>query len=255
MKIEDYGIVLSSYKFGDSGIIIKILSAEHGPIKGLVKGQRKNNSILQPGNFIHFNWNARLSEHLGMISPSLERAYPLLNFSDYQKILSIKSLCSLIDVLIPEREVSPEIFVRFKEYLDDLQSDNWLCNYVRLELFILEKTGFGIDLERCAVTGGLDNITYISPKTGSAVSRDVGEAYKSRLFSIPGYFFENAENQPYSMQEIIDGLEITRYFLAKHFFAENLARIPVSCIQFRDELLRFVGLNEQDGQNRDYQFS
>ncbi len=256
MKIEDQGIVLSVYKFGDSSLIVKILSENHGPIKGLVKGVQKNISMLQAGNLIHFSWNARLSDHLGMIVPTLEKAYTLLNFGEYQKILSISSLSSLIDALIPEREYSADIYQKYIDYMENLDSPSWMENYVMLELYILEKCGFGFDLTRCAVSGSNDNISYISPKTGSAVAKDVGEPYKNRLFSIPKFFlepFETAENLPNSMQEVIDGLEITRYFLAKHFFAESLAKIPSACIQFRNELLRMASLNGEAGQNRDYQ--
>lgn len=253
MKLEDYGIVLSATKFGDSSLLVKILSKDNGPVKGLVKGQKKNTTILQCGNMVHFTWTARLSEHLGLIAPTLEKAYPLLCFSEYHKILSISSLCSLIDSLIPDREISPDVFDKFKEYLDEIHSENWLQNYVMLELYILKKTGFGIDFERCSVTGTTDNITYISPKTGSAVSKDVGEPYKSRLFSIPPYFFETSENLRHSMQEVIDGLEITRYFLAKHFFAESLARVPLAFTQFRDEMNKMFDVEKRE--NRDYQFS
>ncbi len=255
MKVEDYGIVLSVRKFGGTGLVVNILSRSNGPIRGLVKGQKKNGNILQPGNLLHFSWQARLSEHLGTITPTLEKAYPLLHFSDYQRILGISSLCSLLDSLLPEREHALDIYNNFLKYLEGLSSDSWLQQHVLLELFVLEKAGFGLDLNRCSVSGSTDNITYISPKTGSAVSRTVGEPYSSRLFSIPSFFLRKAENQPHSLKEIIDGLEITRYFLAKHFFTESLSQIPVSCTQFHDELIRITNLNDQTGQNRDYKFS
>ena len=255
MKIEDTGIVISSYKFGDTALVVKILSQNHGVIKGLVKGQKKNTATLQNGNLVHFIWSARLSEHLGMLSISLEKAYALLNFSDYQKILSISSVCSLIDALLPEREEYSDIFEEFIAYMHNLNFDNWLERYIMMELLILNRTGFGIDLERCSVTGNSDNVTYISPKSGSAVSKDVGEPYKSRLFKIPAFFLEKenemVQKEPTEMQEILEGLEITRYFFAKHFFADNLAKLPSNCIQFRDELNRI--LNVEKRENRDYQ--
>jgi DNA repair protein RecO (recombination protein O) len=257
MKIEDTGIIISSYKYGDTALVVKILSQSHGIIKGLLKGQKRNHSTIQNGNLVHFTWSARLSEHLGMLSISLEKAYCLLNFSDYQKILSISSVCSLIDVLLPEREEYTDIFEEFIGYMHNLGFDNWLERYIMMEMFILNKTGFGIDLERCSVTGTSENVTYISPKSGSAVSRDVGEPYKSRLFRIPAFFLEKGEEmvqkQPVEMQEILEGLEITRYFFAKHFFADNLAKLPSNCVQFRDELNRVLNLNEQKRENRDYQ--
>jgi DNA repair protein RecO (recombination protein O) len=257
MKIEDTGIIISSYKFGDTALVVKILSQNHGVIKGLLKGQRRNHSTIQSGNLVHFTWSARLSEHLGMLSISLEKAYSLLNFSDYQKILSISSLCSLLDALLPEREEYSDIFEEFIAYMHNLSFDNWLQRYIMMELLILNRTGFGIDLEKCSVTGTSNNVTYISPKSGSAVSKDVGEPYKSRLFKIPAFFLEKenemVQKQPTEMQEILEGLEITRYFFAKHFFTDSFAKLPSNCIQFRDELNRVLNLNVEKRENRDYQ--
>jgi DNA repair protein RecO (recombination protein O) len=253
MNIEDYGIVLSSYKYGDSGIVVKLLSREHGVVKGLIKGQKKHNGIIQNGNLVHFNWSARLSEHLGMLNLELEKAYTLLFFSQYQKILSISSLCGLMDALLPDRENYSGIFDNFVNYMNNLDEDAWLSNHVLMEVLLLDKTGFGFDLERCAVSGTKDNITYISPKSGSAVSQEIGEPYKNKLFKIPSFLLDNEDKivQKHSenMQEIIDGLEITQYFFAKYFFAENLAKLPSSCLQFRDEINRNFNVKERE--NRD----
>jgi len=256
MKIEDYGIIISTSRFGDSSYIVKILSFNHGAVKGLVRSSKKNNVSLQIGNFVHFTWGARLQEHLGFITLSLEKAYTMLNFSNYQKILSIASVCSLIDVLIPEREDASDILQKLQLYMEDMSELSWLQNYVMLELFILEKAGFGLSLDFCAVTGKTENLAYISPKSGCAVTREVGEEYKAKLFGIPSYFktapFKTPENPEVYVQEIIDGLEITRYFLAKHFFVNQLARIPQPALQFLDEILR--SSRNETRENRSQQF-
>ena len=47
---------------------------------------------------------------------------------------------------------------------------------VRFELRMLAELGFGLDLESCAATGAEDDLGYVSPKSGRAVSRDRGRA-------------------------------------------------------------------------------
>ena len=43
-------------------------------------------------------------------------------------------------------------------------------------LGLLDELGFGLDLTRCAATGSADDLIYVSPRTGRAVSRDSGRS-------------------------------------------------------------------------------
>lgn len=236
MKFSDIGIVLSHIKYGDTSIIVKIFSQEHGIIKGLVNGQKKNSAILQTGNQISFEWNGRLEEHLGKLKPEIEKAYPLLFFSNYVKLISISSICKLIELTIPEKDPSPEFFKIFINYLENLNSEEWLKNYCLLELEILKNCGFGLDFSECAVSGSSDKLIYISPKTGAAVTKEVGEKYHEKLFKIPEFYHDNKIRT--NITEILESLRITRYFLAKDFFAENGKKIPDTCGNFLEEVSR-----------------
>ena len=87
---------------------------------------------------------------------------------------------------------------------------------VRFELRMLEELGFGLDLERCAATGTNDDLAYVSPKTGRAVSRSAGEPYRDRLLALPRFLYERqADAGP---EEIIAAFRLTGYFLARHVF-------------------------------------
>ena len=52
-----------------------------------------------------------------------------------------------------------------------LADPRWPETYVRFELLLLQELGFALDLDRCAVTGATDDLAYVSPRTGRAVSR------------------------------------------------------------------------------------
>ena len=58
--------------------------------------------------------------------------------------------------------------------------------YVRLELGLLQELGFGLDLEKCAATGATEDLAYVSPKTGRAVSRAAAGPYKEKLLDAAG---------------------------------------------------------------------
>lgn len=242
MKIEDEGIVISASKFGDKGFIIKIFSRKNGVIKGLLSGQKKISQSVQQGNLISFSWNARLEEHLGKLSVNIERPYPLLNYESYPKMLAISSACAIFDKILQEREDMERLYLDFIEFLENLNTENWLREYSILETKILRDCGFGLDLESCSLTGATTNLYYISPKTGAAATKEAGERYKDRLFIIPQFFLENSVKP--TISDIVEALNITRYFLAKSFFAENKQRIPSPASNFVEEILRLRD-NEQ----------
>jgi len=234
MQFEDKGIIISNQKFSDSGILLTIFSENHGVIKGLCKGQKKNITNSQIGNLVSFSKQSRLEEHLGKINISLERAYSLVYFSDYLKILAISSACSLSHSILQEKEVMNELYQDFIFYLENLKFKNWLKYYSLFELDLLTKTGFGFDFTRCSVSEVLNDTYYISPKTGSVVGKQVGEPYKEKLFQIPE-FLKTREKEP-NQHEILNAIEITRYFINKNYFAEGLAKFPQNAINFHSEI-------------------
>ena len=71
---------------------------------------------------------------------------------------------------LPEREPHPGAFAAFEALLSALAHESvWPAVLVRFEAGLLDELGFGLDLSRCAVTGGVDDLVYVSPKTGRAV--------------------------------------------------------------------------------------
>ncbi|MDX1949241.1 MAG: DNA repair protein RecO [Rickettsiales bacterium] len=233
MKIEDKGFILSAQKFGENSLIIKILSQENGIIHGIFRASSKNKNHILQGNQICFTWNARLQEHLGNISISVEKSYGTICYNNYQKILSINSLCSLILELFPEREKIENIHKLMQEYLSYIESEsifeNWLEKYILLKLELLKNSGFGFDFNRCSETG-VAEVFYISPKTGACVCKEIGDPYKEKLFIIPKIFLENSFEK--TKEDIIQAIEIIRYFLAKHIFSEKNKNLPFAFEEF-----------------------
>ena len=83
----------------------------------------------------------------------------------------------------------------------------------RYELLLLAELGFGLDLEQCVVTGALDDLAFVSPKSGGAVSVGAAQGYEGRLFRLPR-FLRGVDASP-SMADVLDALAITGHFLAR----------------------------------------
>ena len=93
---------------------------------------------------------------------------------------------------LPEREPHPGAFLAFEALSSALEhSDIWPAVFVRFEAGLLEELGFGLDLSRCAATGSTDDLVYVSPRTGRAVSRAAGEPYKDRLLPLPPFLLSS----------------------------------------------------------------
>jgi DNA repair protein RecO (recombination protein O) len=243
MKLEDEGIVLSCTKFGDSSLVLKVFSKNHGVIGGMVRGQKKNMALAQAGNLIKFFWNARLEEHLGAMQMEAVKLYPAMYFGDYSKVLMVNSITSMLKNLLPEKECYYDLYENLLVLFESLNGDDWLKNYALFELEILSKIGFGLDLTSCAATGQTDNLFYISPKSGAAVSFEAGKPYKDRLFTLPK-FFRNDYNPTH--YEIVEAIEVTRYFISKNLKSSFGKNLPVECEFFTEHLKKSCQNQPQD---------
>ena len=130
--------------------------------------------------------------------------------------------------LLPEREPHPRLYEAMRVVLDALQDANtWPSLLVRWEFGLLDELGFGLDLARCAATGSTEDLVYVSPKTGRAVSRAAGQAYHDRLLVLPAFLKGVQAGRP-EPSDVIDGLKLTGFFLDRHVFGPRGIEAPES---------------------------
>lgn len=215
MDWTDRGVVINVRKHGESSAIVTLLTEEHGRHAGLVRGGsgKRKSPILQPGNLLHATWRARLEDQLGSYTCEMERAFTSSVLDDPLRLAALSSYCAVADVTLPERVPESGMFAALVGLLETLTETDWRTNYVRWELYLLSELGFGLDLTSCASTGQIDDLIYVSPKSGRAVSRAAGVPYKSKLLPLPGFLLENSVIA--GPVEIVEGLELTGYFLGR----------------------------------------
>ncbi|MBT5495649.1 MAG: DNA repair protein RecO [Alphaproteobacteria bacterium] len=225
MDWQDDGIVLSLRKHGESSVVVHLLTREHGRHSGLVRGgnSKKQRGVLQPGNEVHANWRARLEEHLGNFSVELLDGHTGRVLSDASRLAAMSSACALLDICLPEREPYPNLFASLKALLLVLPDEGWEGAYVAWELSLLAELGFGLDLSACAATGVTENLIYVSPKSGRAVSAEAGEVYRDKLLPLPRFLLGNAASDSNSLGE---GLRLTGYFLERHVLSPHGHLLP-----------------------------
>ena len=239
MEWRDDAIILSVRGHGETSAIAEVFCAEHGRVLGLVRGGRSRQSrpVLQPGNLVALTWRARLEEHLGnfTLEPLSLRAGLIIE--NALRLSGLSSLTSLAQVL-PEREPHPKLYEAMRVVLETIDHDDiWPALLVRWELGLLDELGFGLDLSACAATGRGDDLVYVSPRTGRAVSSEAGRPYHERLFGLPG-FLRGESGAP--VQDVMAGLKLTGHFLERHVLGPRNMEMPQARSMMQRALMQLM---------------
>ncbi len=225
MEWSDDAIVLSSRRHGEGSMIVQLLAREHGRSPGLARGgaSARMRGVLQPGNEVRAVWRARLAEHLGSYSCELIRNHTAAWLDDARRLTAISAACALTEVALPEREPHPALYEGLRALLHGLDAEVWPAVFVRWELELLRELGYGLDLATCAVTGKTASLTYVSPRTGRAVSAAAGEPYRDRLLRLPGFLSGGGQ---LTDTDVAAGLDLTGYFLRRYVLEPANRAIP-----------------------------
>lgn len=220
MEWTSRAIVLSLKKHGEGHAVLEVLSREKGRARGYVKGggSRRQRPALEPGNLVEVTWRGRLDEHLGSFRAEPVKAVAPLLFRSPARLAALNAVTGLLAASLPEREPALEIYtetLRLLEWLTDTGGDDvvWGAEVVRLEAMLLARLGYGLDLAQCAATGATENLAYVSPKTGRAVSKKAGAPYRERLLALPAFLTGAAAP---SRADVASGFRLTGHFIERH---------------------------------------
>ena len=236
MEWRDEGLIIGLRRHGENSVIVETMTRGHGRHLGIVKGgrSRRMQPVLQPGNSVGLVWRARLEEHLGVyaIEPLRQRASLLMESA---LALSGINLVGAWLRFLPERDPH-EILFEMVEALADHLADPSLAPALmaRFELAVLSELGFGLDLEQCAATGARDDLVWVSPRTGRAVSRAAGEPYADRMLRLPPFML--GAQTGVAAGDVGDGLELTGRFLEQFVFGPLNKPLPPARVWLLDRL-------------------
>ncbi len=232
MEWRDEGILLGLRRHGESSVIIEVLTSRQGRHAGLVRGGagRTLGPVLQPGAQLSLEWNARLADHLGTFKVDLIRGRAAAIMADRAALAALNAVSAMLVRLLPEREPNPAVFAATLALVDALvdalgaADQGWPARYAAWEMTLLDALGFGLDLGSCAATGACEELTYVSPRSGRAVSRAAGAPYAGRLLPLPQFLLDGGAAR---MSEVCNALRLTGYFLESRVCpAFDLAELP-----------------------------
>ena len=221
IEVNDEAIVLGHRSFGENKRIVSLLTKDHGRVSGIMRQTKASNlrGVDQIGNKVQAIWKGRLDEHLGFLSLDLVESFTGRVLGSSPKLLTLSSATLLAYSVLPERHPYPVVYEAFNQFLASLKGLRWAETYVHFEHKVLEEMGFGLKLEACCVSGTLENLAYVSPKTGRAVSQAAAGPYESKLLKLPAFLL-NPALRPENFLDLSHGLQLMAHFF-KHAMAEG----------------------------------
>ncbi|MFV0294967.1 MAG: DNA repair protein RecO [Hyphomicrobiaceae bacterium] len=241
MNWTDEAIVLSVRAHGETAVIAELLTRAHGRHLGLIHGgrSRRLSPVLQTGNHLDVSWKGRLPEQLGHYSVELRRGFAgeAMATGDPARLAALSSMATLAR-LLAERDPHPalyEVTLFVLGFFDD--ASVWPALVVRWELALLDELGFGLDLASCAATGSNDQLRYVSPRSGRAVSASAGEPYRDKLLALPS-FLAGRSGSGATPADVVEGLRLTGYFLKRRVLEPHGKVMPEVRLRLADILAR-----------------
>ncbi|ANT50758.1 DNA repair protein RecO [Mesorhizobium amorphae] len=218
MEWRDEGIILGTRKHGETSAILEVMTRAHGRHLGLVRGgrSRKQQPVLQPGNRVDLLWRARLDEHLGTFQAEAIEMNAARLMDSAVAVYGLQTMAAHLR-LLPERDAHGGLYETLAvmiAHLDDADAAGELA--ARFELLILDELGFGLDLSQCAATGTRQDLAYVSPKSGRAVSRAAGAAWHDKMLALPAFLQRSGPRADQAALE--DAFRLTGFFFTRHVY-------------------------------------
>lgn len=219
MNFKDRGIILSKSPLKEKSSIVTIFTENHGIYSGVLKQyNKKSGDNLAEGNLVDFFWSARLHEHIGSAKAELVKSYNAYLMTNKTKLYAFNSIVSILKASFCEREPHNKLFPRLIQFMDKLKEKFSFEEYIKFELEILKESGYQLQLNSCAATGSNEDLIYVSPKSGQAVSRNAGIPYADKLLILPQFLINNSNTDISSINE---SFKLTSYFFERYIFIDK----------------------------------
>ena len=244
MRLSTPAIVVALRPHGEHGGIVRLMTPDDGLQAAYVRGARgrRLRPVLMPGNQVEATLSARTETQLSQGTVELVHSRGSL-LGEPLPAVAIDWACALTATALPEGQPYPRLYAALDGLLAAVEAapaaSGWGAAMVRYELLMLAELGFGLDLDRCAVSGDTEELIAVSPRSGRAVSAAEAEPYLGKLLPMPRFILEGGAG---SWEEILEGLELSGHFLMRDLVTDRSAPVAEARIRLVDRLKRAAGL-------------
>jgi len=244
MRADTAAIVCALRTHGEHGAVVRIMTPEQGLVAAYVRGARgrRMRPVLIAGNVVQAHLSARTETQLPQATIELVHSRGQL-LSEPLPAAAIEWVTVLTASALPEGQPYPQLYEALDGLLSAIEAApsaaGWGAALVRYELLMLAELGFGLDLDRCAITGTNDDLVAVSPKSGRAVSAAEAEPYAGKLLALPAFVRKGGKA---TWPEILQGLALTGHFVERDLLTDRAKPIVEARFRLADRLRRAAGL-------------
>ena len=220
---EDECYLLSKRKFRENANIINIFTQKKGKVDGIVYGgnSRKIKNYLQISNKLFVSHNAKDENKIGYFKTELIKPISPLYFNDKERTSALISICSLLNVLLPESQPNGNIYNSFEKLINSLNLENWIYLYIFFELNLIKELGYDTNLSQ-------NKLKSININDSNKVKID------GYIYDVPNFLILKKIPDKFSNNLIKKSLNFTRYVLQNKFFIPNNILFPKSRVIFEN---------------------
>jgi len=140
-----------------------------------------------------------------------------LYFNDKERTSALISICSLLNILLPESQPNENIYASFEKLVSSLGLENWIFMYIFFELNLIKELGYDTDLAKNKFKeSNIDKIIKIK--------------IDGYIYDVPNYLILKKIPNNYSKNLIKTSLNFTRHVMQNKFFIPNNILFPKSRI-------------------------
>ncbi len=223
MNWEDECYLLSKRKFRENANIINVFTKSKGKISGVVYGgnSRKIRNYLQLSNKLFVVYNSKSENKIGYFKTELIKPVSPSYFNDKKRISALISLCSILNVLLPESQPNENIFKSYEKFIESINLENWIILFVFFELNLIKDLGYDPNLNK---------FKNYSANTVETKRIKIDSFY----YEVPEYLISKKIPDKINNYLIKKSLYFTRHIIQNRFFIPNNLPFPKSRILFEN---------------------
>ncbi len=216
---EDECYLLSKRKFRENANIINIFTQKKGKIDGIVYGgtSRKIKNYLQISNKLFVSHTSKSENRIGYFKTELIKPISPMYFNDKQRTSALISICSLLNILLPDSQPNKKIYKSFEKLINSISLENWIFLYIFFEINLIKELGYDTNLN--------EHIKEINSDKDFLKLKIDGYIYE-----IPNYLVQKKIPENLTNLLIRKSLYFTRQVMQNKFFIPNNLLFPKSRI-------------------------
>jgi DNA repair protein RecO (recombination protein O) len=222
MNWEDNCYLLSKRKFRENANIINIFTEKKGKMDGIVYGgtSRKIRNYLQISNKLFVSYSSKSENRIGYLKTELIKPISPLYFNDKERTSALISICSLLNILLPEAQPNKKIYELFENLINSLNLENWIILYIFFEINLIKELGYDTNLN-----------LYNNGKNNFDIKKINIDGYS---YDVPIFLISKEIPKKITKNLIRKSLYFTRSIILNKFFIPNNLIFPKSRVIFEN---------------------